>query len=203
MPLISIPPVAPSPPRDRLPAGYRGINHETCGSDILAVVEALHFPHSILGAARMKRLEQVQRDGWYPIAELLEVMDVLDRHFGADGLRKLGRTIIRMSHAKLANDGVMCPRDFLNNVDRMYRLANRGTDIGGWALVSFSATRVELRKTTVHHCHMEEGIVMQVMEALRAPCRIEQTRCFRRGDDHCLFVLTPALASQPFEGPGR
>ena len=121
----------------------------------------------------------------------------------AEGLRKLGRTIIRMSHAKLANDGVMCPRDFLNNVDRMYRVANRGTDIGGWALVSFSATRVELRKTTVHHCHMEEGIVMQVMEALRAPCRIEQTRCFRRGDDHCLFVLTPALASQPFEGPGR
>ena len=151
----------------------------------------------------MKRIEQVQRDGWYPIGELLEIMDVLDRHFGAEGLRKLGRTIIRMSHAKLANDGVMCPRDFLNNIDRMYRIANRGTDIGGWALASFSSTRAELRKTTVHHCHMEEGIVMQVMEALRAPCRIEQTRCFRRGDDHCLFVLTPALASQPFEGARR
>lgn len=185
---------------ERRPKGYVGERHETIGSDILAVLRALTFPLGVLGADTVDQLESVDPEGWYPIAWLLDLMDRVDRRVGSSGLVKIGRTLFKLSHEARVLQVVRSARDIVYGIDGMYRHANRGVGIGGWTVLSFEPGRATLEKTTPHHCAMEEGILSAGLEAMRAPSRIAQSSCFRKGADACVFEVTSAVTDERWSG---
>src|SRR5689334_3925311 len=84
--------------RRRKPRGYLGKSHETIGSDILAVLQILKMPEQVLGIDEVRRLAEVEVDGWYPIEWLLDLMEKVDKELGHYGLLQLGRRLFAMSH---------------------------------------------------------------------------------------------------------
>jgi hypothetical protein len=191
--------VTPTQTRRR-PRGYEGVRHETIGSDITAVLRSLTFPISLLGPERVAWLEKVVDDQWYPIAELLALFEQLDGRLGDLGLRKMGRTLFRQSHADRLRGTVHSARDILFGFDDMYRHANRGDRIGGWKVISFVPGVAALEKTTPHHCVMEEGIMAEALALVGVPAEISQSQCFRRGDDLCRFVVSSPVEDHRWTG---
>src|SRR5205085_1619504 len=124
-------------------------------------LRSLHFPISILGKEKVAMLEKIDPNRWYPIGELLALLEVLDGKIGELGLRKMGRTLFRDSHAERVREVVHSASDILHGFNAMYNHANRGQKIGGWQVLSFQPGRAELDKTTPHHCVMEEGILLE------------------------------------------
>lgn len=198
------PAVEPTPaeasPAVARPRGYEGLDHETLGSDLLAVQQALTFPFSVLGPARTRQMATVRPEAWYPIRDMLGLIDFLDSKLGAVGLLALGKTIFRISVTPEAKERLKCARDVIFALDSMYRHTNRGAKIGAWSVISFAPGRVELVKTTPHHCVMEEGILLEALASVQVPVTITQSRCLRRGDDHCRFILTSVVTDQRWSG---
>jgi hypothetical protein len=182
------------------PRGYVGTNHETIGSDILAVVESLQFPEQVLGAPLTEELRRIDRDGWYPISRLLDLMDQLDAKLGRYGMLKMGRTLFRLSHEANVKRNAKSARDIIYGIDAMYHHANRGTGIGGWHVLSFEPGRAELEKTTPHHCVMEEGILSQGLSTVGVPALVSQSECLREGARICHYVVTSAIADKRWTG---
>ncbi|HZS42283.1 MAG TPA: 4-vinyl reductase [Polyangia bacterium] len=194
----------------RRPKGYVGTNHETIGSDLLAVLQSLEhlvrkddpkaqqslIVQQTLGRDQLERLARVDPNGWYPIAWLLELMDVLEGKLGRYGLLRMGRTLFKLSHQERVLRSAGSARDIVYGIDGMYHHANRGGAIGGWQVVSFGPNAAELEKTTPHHCWMEEGILSQALTAVGAPAVVSQKACFRDGADACRFVLTATAAGR-------
>src|SRR2546421_587375 len=116
----------------RLPKGYRGKNHETIGSDILSVLKVVSFPERVLGDELTAKANAVTAEGWYPIDDLLQMMDRIDKSIGRAGLVQMGRNIFRLSHEEQAKKVLHNAADIMFGLDGMYRHANRGEDIGGW-----------------------------------------------------------------------
>lgn len=194
------PRAAEASPAVARPRGYEGRDHETLGSEMQAVLQALNFPFSVLGPARMKQLESLRPEAWYPIRDMLELMDYLDRKLGAVGLLALGKTIFRISIKPETKEKLRSARDVIFGIDSMYNGTNRGTKIGSWSVISFAPGRAELVKTTPHHCVMEEGILQEALIGVQVPVTITQSRCLRRGDDHCRFILTSVVTDQRWSG---
>ncbi|MBL8943650.1 MAG: hypothetical protein JNK45_10895 [Myxococcales bacterium] len=179
-----------------------GDEHETLGSDILAVPKALAslarlgrlgpraLLDQVLGTSMVARLGAVEPTGWYPIAWLLEMTDVLDTRLGEFGLRRVGRTLFELSHADQVRARLSCGMHIVQGIDAMYRHANRGRDIGGWTVRSVHEHGAMLEKTTPHHCAMEEGIVSAAMAAVDCRVVVSQPTCTRRGDDLCRFEVS-------------
>lgn len=179
-----------------------GGDHETLGSDILAVPKALSslsrlgrlgpraLLDQVLGATVLTRLNAVEPHGWYPVAWLLEMTDVLDTRLGEFGLRRVGRTLFELSHADQVRARLSCGMHIIQGIDAMYRHANRGRDIGGWTVRSVHEHGAMLEKTTPHHCAMEEGIVLAAMAAVDCRVVVSQPTCIRRGDDLCRFEVS-------------
>lgn len=188
---------------ERRPKGYVGINHETIGSDVLAVMHSLQslvgpdlpIPKHILTPAQLQRLQSIKPDGWYPIEWLLELMDALDKKLGRYALIKMGRTLFKQTHEARVLETAHQGRDIIYGFDEMYHHANRGEKIGGWRVISFDDNGAVLEKTTPHHCAMEEGILAQALAAVGAPAMVAQTGCFREGADACLYSITPAVGA--------
>ncbi len=174
----------------RRPRGYVGKNHETIGSDILALVKSLKLPQLTLGKDIADRLVNVSPTGWYPIAWLLEAMETLEAKLGASALRQMGQILFRMSHA----DRVAPPsaKAVIHGIDAMYHHANRGDDIGGWKVLRFAPGYAELEKNTPHHCVMEEGILNAALTAAGVNAAISQSQCFRKGGDVCVYKIEVA-----------
>jgi hypothetical protein len=177
------------------PRGYRGLNHETLGSDVLAVMRSLKLPHLTLGQEMADRLSSVKANEWYPIGMLLEATERVEEKLGNDGLRQMGRVLFKTSHE---SRGTLPPsaRALLYAFDTLYRTVNRGEDIGGWKVIEFSPGLAKMEKTTPHHCIMEEGIMGGALQAVRTPATITQERCMRKGADHCLFVVSSFITDQ-------
>jgi hypothetical protein len=186
----------------RRPRGYVGTRHEAIGSDILAVLNALPRPESVLSEATVERLAVVKPNDFYPIAWFLEMMEELDLRMGRVSLVRLGRKVFKVSHAERVLKSAHTARDIVYGIDGMYRHANRGTDIGGWKVVAFTPGHAELDKSTPHHCAMEEGILLEALFAVGVPARIEQTRCFRDGAPSCLYVVTSVVIDRRWTGAG-
>jgi len=174
----------------RRPRGYVGSKHETIGSDVQAVLQALNFPRNVLGAEAVTRIESMDPAAWYPIQDLLDLMETLDQRLGNSGLHKLGRALFKNSHEERVKSVIKSARDVVFGIDGMYRHANRGQAIGGWHVHHFAPGHAELDKTTPHHCAMEDGILMQALSMLSVTARIEQPICFRRGDEYCRYVIS-------------
>jgi hypothetical protein len=196
----------------RRPKGYVGLHHETIGSDLLAVRRSLEqliaaqatprLPAQILGAAELARLDQVSAGGWYPIAWLLDMMERIDERLGHFALLKMGRALFKLSHEERVLAQARSGRDIVNGIDAMYHAANRGERIGGWEVLSFTATRAELDNTTPHHCAMEEGLLTQALSAVGAPSVVTQEACFREGAPSCRFVILPSVTGKSWTGDG-
>jgi hypothetical protein len=184
----------------RAPRGYRGINHETIGTDVLALVGSILMPEPILGKELTDRLRAVQPTRWYPIADLLEPLEELDRKLSPDSLRKVGRTLFSLSHEAQFRRSATSARDVVYGIQQLYRIANRGTDIGGWTVISFEPGRAILEKTTPHHCVMEEGILEAGLRVLNVPSVIHQTSCFRAGAEACRFSITSHVTDARWTG---
>lgn len=184
----------------RRPKGYAGINHETIGSDILSVLRTLSLPEQILGAETAQALSSINPEGWYPIAMMLDLMERLHKAVGPYGMRKMGRTLFRMSHEETARRMCTSARDIVFAFDRLYNNANRGGSIGGWKVLKFEPGRVELEKTTPHLCLMEEGLLEAALAAMGTPSIVEQTACFRNGAEACVFVATSTITDARWNG---
>lgn len=177
----------------RLPREYVGTQHETIGSDILAVLKVLKNPDEVLGTAGAARLAAIDPEGWYPISMLLELMNTLEQHLGLHGLQQLGRTLFKLSHERRTKQEAQSAADIVFGIDGMYHYANRGIDIGGWKVVGFQPGKAMLVKNTPHHCAMEQGILDEALRLVGAPAQISQLECFRKGADVCRYQLKSAI----------
>lgn len=174
---------------NRVPKGYVGADHQTRGGDILAILECVHLPEASLGTEMTRRLKQVSAEGWYPISELLDLLERLDQKLGTYRLKQVGWTIFQRYHAEAAKKAFGNAKDLLHALDAMYHQANRGNAIGRWKVVSFDSTRAEIEKTTPHHCAMEEGILEESLRTIGVGAKVKQTECFRQGAPLCRFVI--------------
>jgi len=177
----------------RRPLGYRGLSHETIGSDVLSVLKVLKFPDQVLGAERAKELAAVDPNGWYPIGKLLDVMEILDQKLGRGALFTMGETLFKTSHEEKAKAAFKSAKDMLFAFDAIYHNANRGEDIGGWKVTSWASGRAEMDKNTPHHCVMEEGIIHRALAAIGVTAQVRQTQCFRQGADLCHYVIVSPI----------
>lgn len=174
----------------RRPRGYVGEQHETIGSDILAVLAVVSMPAQTLGPDLHERLLTLKPDGWYPISLMLELLETLERRIGANGLRQMGRKLFAASHEAHVREVASTAADILLGFDGLYRRANRGEAIGGWKTLSFEPGRAVLEKTTPHHCALEEGIISAALACVGVPATVSQPQCFRLGAESCHFAVT-------------
>jgi len=184
----------------RTPRGYSSTNHETIGSDILAVVAAIRLPDQVLGAEMVQKLRAVKPDGWYPIATLLDAMDRLYERVGRFGLLQMGRKLFEMSHAKKFKQMARSAGDLVYGINEMYNFANRGQGIGGWHVAIFQPGHAELVKSTPHHCVMEEGILSEALRTLDIPSTVTQSLCMREGADYCRYVIRSPINDEKWMG---
>jgi hypothetical protein len=185
------------------PVGYRGVNHQTIGSDILSVLNAVHFPEAVLGEDVVKKLNTIDPEGWYPIQDLLELMDTLEQRLGVGGLTKMGRHLFKLSHEAKLLEVASSGRDIVYGFNGLYHYANRGEGIGGWKVLRFEDGLAVMEKNTPHHCAMEEGIMVAAFGALNIPTSIKQERCLRRGDGVCQFKLDSTVRGERWLGAGQ
>ena len=177
----------------RRPRGYYGEDHTTLGSDILAVVKILKLPEQVLGKQEWDRLQLVKAEGWYPIEQLLALMEILEAHVGRYGLMQLGRKLFEMSHKQRVLLVARNAKDIFYGMDGIYHHANRGRGIGGWQVLKFEPGLCELEKNTAHHCVVEQGILTQALLAVGCACNVIQTQCVLEGAPTCIYRVTSAF----------
>lgn len=184
----------------RLPKGYIGVDHQTRGGDILAILDCVHVPEASLGAEMTRKLRQTRADGWYPIADLLDMLEKLDEKLGEYRLKQVGWTIFQRYHAEKARQAFPHAKALLSALDAMYHEANRGTAVGRWRVASFEPGRAELEKTTPHHCAMEQGILEEALRTIGVMAKIHQSECFRKGAPLCRYVIETSVSDARWAG---
>jgi hypothetical protein len=187
--------------QQRRPRGYVGTNHETIGSDILSLLQAVIMPEQVLGREMVERLHGVRAAQWYPIQWLLDPLQRLEATIGASSLRKIGLAIFQLSHEAALKRHGKSVRDVVYGIDAMYHHANRGDDIGGWRVLEFKPGEAILEKTTPHPCVLEEGILEAGVRAMGvSSVSIEQPECMRRSADACRIRLVSHVVDQRWTG---
>ncbi len=179
----------------RKPTNYVGKNHETSGRDVLSILKTVNLPEITLGAELAARLKAMTPDGWYPIGDLLEMLERLDQKLGSYHLKQVGWTIIQSVPPGVLEQ-YKTGKALLNGFNDIYHFNNRGEGIGGWKVTSFSPRSAELDKFTVHHCVMEEGIVEEALRKVGVTAKVTQTACFRKGAPHCHYLIEPRAADE-------
>ncbi len=178
----------------RLPKGYVGVDHVARGIGLLAVLGALRQPEQVLGAEQVQQLRAVNPDEWYPIQSVLELMTVLDERVGRYGLIRMGRTLYPRTHLGRAQPKSV--RQLVFGLNESYLAGNRGSQIGGWKVLRFEPGQALLEKTTVHHCAMEQGVIMGALSAIGCEAEVEQVQCFRLGAESCIFSITSGCSQE-------
>ena len=179
---------------------YQNPTHQTLGSDILAVMQTVKYPEQILGAVWVERLKSLVPGNWYPIATLLELLEHLVKRGGRASLLQMGRQLFRDSHQKRLTPELLSAGDVLYGIDAMYHHANRGTDIGGWEVLRFQPGHALLRKTTPHHCALEEGILYEALHTVGAEALIVQSTCVQTGAAACELEIRSPVRDQKWIG---
>jgi hypothetical protein len=168
---------------------YENQSHETLGSDLLAVLNTLKFPEEVLGKYWTERLAGIEASHWYPVSLHLELQQQVLHRGGRATLVQMGRQQFRDSHQGRLAPVLNSASDVLTRVDRMYRHSNRGQKIGGWELLSLAPGRATLRKSTPHHCALEEGLLHEALQSVGAAALISQSTCVLTGGKVCELEL--------------
>lgn len=176
----------------RQPRGYLGEGHETIGSDIIAVFEAVRDAEPTLFSHWLPLVRTIDPDGWYPIDLLLTLADVIHQRAGAAALASMGHSIFMLSHERHSSTRAASIGDLAFSADAIYRRANRGNAIGGWRVLEFAQSLAVIEKTTPHPCQFDEGIMQAGCRSLGVAVTISQRRCLLKGDDTCEFVVVGA-----------
>lgn len=184
----------------RRPRGYYGEDHTTLGSDILAVLKILKLPEQVLGTREWERLKRVRADGWYPIEQLLGLMEILEAHVGSYGLMQMGRRLYEMSHKQRVMLTARTAKDVLYGLDDMYRHSNRGSGIGGLRVLRFEPGLCEIENSTAHHCVALQGLMTEALLSVGTACNVVQTQCFLQGADTCIYRVTSAFVDKRWAG---
>lgn len=166
----------------------------------MAVLRILKLPEQVLGKEEADRLKHVNPDDWYPIEQLLGLMEILEAHVGPYGLMQLGRRLFESSHKARVALIAKSAKDIIYGIDNMYHHANRGRGIGGWRVLKFEPGLAELEKNTAHHCIMEQGILTEALLTVGCACNVVQTQCFRDGADTCIYQITSAFIDERWSG---
>jgi hypothetical protein len=179
---------------------YANATHETLGSDILAVTQTVKYPEQILGPVWVERLRSLQPTSWYPIGTLLELLEHLVKRGGRASLVQMGRQLFRDSHQARLTPELKSAGDVLFGIDGMYHHANRGEAIGGWEVVRFTPGHALLKKTTPHHCALEEGILYEALHTVGAESLIVQGACMQTGAKACEFEIRSSVRDAKWMG---
>ena len=179
---------------------YANPTHETIGSDILAVLRTMAHPEEIIGKEWTERLRALQPDAWYPIGVLLELLQTLATRGGSASVLRMGRQLFRDSHQARLTPELKSAGDVLFGIDGMYHHANRGQDIGGWEVLRFGPGQAVLRKTTPHHCALEEGILHEALHTVGTEALIVQSACVLRGDPACVMEIRSSVRDSRWMG---
>ncbi|MBE2250133.1 MAG: hypothetical protein IAE78_11335 [Myxococcus sp.] len=175
-------------------------NHETIGSDILAVLRTMKSPELILGPEWLTRLRAIDPSEWYPIETLLELLKHLAKRSGHAAVVQMGRQLFRDSHQARLTPELRSAGDVIFGIDAMYHHANRGQDIGGWQVLRFAPGSAVLRKTTPHHCALEEGILHEALHTTGVDALIVQSACVSQGATACEFELRSSVRDHRWMG---
>jgi hypothetical protein len=186
----------------RRPRGYFGEDHTTLGSDILTVLKILRLPEQVLGKEESDRLKHVRPDGWYPVEQMLGLMEILEAHVGNYGLMQLGRRLFE-AHKPRILLSAKTARDILYGFDNMYHQTNRGSGIGGWQVLRFDPGFAQVENNTPHHCIVEHGMLTEALLAVGSACNVSQKRCFREGADTCIFEITSAFVDSRWSADAK
>ena len=189
-------------PIHKFPKGYLGVDHQTIGRSIVALLTVLKQRDPADGSEPLVQ-EPIDPQGWYPIGVLLDLLDRLERKIGYFGLLRTGRTIFQMSHAVTVSTSQYCASDLLHGFDALYRKSNRGQGIGGWRVVRCELGDAEIEKTTPHHCAMEQGILAAALAAVDCASIVGQSACVRDGADACRFVISSHVTDARWSGKAR
>lgn len=174
--------------------------HLTIGSDITALLKTLKYPERMLGEARATQLRKLDPGSWYPIQFLLEMLEALDQKGGRASVVQMGRQLFRDSHAARVTPDFRSAGDVIFGMDAMFHHANRGTDIGGWEILKFGPGVAVMKKTTPHHCALEEGILYEALHSVGTDVLIVQQKCRRNGDPWCELELRSSVRDQRWMG---
>jgi hypothetical protein len=160
----------------------------------------MKYPEHILGAEWLGRLKAIEPEGWYPVSTLLELLQKLAHKGGHASVVQMGRQLFRDSHQKRLTPKLHSAADVLFGIDGMYHHANRGEGIGGWQVVRFAPGQAVLRKTTPHHCALEEGILYEALHTVGVEALIVQGSCVQGGAPHCEFEIRSSVRDERWTG---
>lgn len=179
---------------------YDNPSHETLGSDFLAVLNTMKFPGEVLGKYWMERLQGIEASHWYPVSIHLELQQQVLHRGGRASLVRMGRQQFRDSHHGRLAPVLNSAGDVLTRVDRMYRHSNRGQKIGGWELLALGPGHAALRKSTPHHCALEEGFLHEALQSVGALAVIAQPSCVLTGGKTCELDVRSQLKDDRWLG---
>ena len=166
----------------------------------MALLRTLRFPEQVLGAELAGRLAALDPRGWYPIGMLLEVLELLEKRGGRASVVQTGRQLFRDSHQARVTPSFKSAGDVVFGMDGMFHHANRGTDIGGWDIRRFGPGMAVMRKTTPHHCALEEGILYEALHVVGTDVLIVQEHCKRNSSPWCELELRSAVRDHRWMG---
>lgn len=76
-----------------------GLQHETIGSDVIAVLDVINLPELVLGKERADALKKIEASKWYPLSTLEDPVEGLHQRVGDASLLQIGSELLRISHA--------------------------------------------------------------------------------------------------------
>ena len=82
----------------------------------------------------------------------------------------------------------------------MHRFTNRGRNIGGWEVLGFTPGHAVMRKTTPHHCALDEGFLHEALQLVGTAAIIVQPTCVLLGGKACELELQSPVRDHRWMG---
>ncbi len=159
------------------------------GTNILAVKTKLLNPQMIFKQIPEYNYDNISPTEWYPMEQFTKLTDYIEKALGKPVLMKIGRGII----PEMKEAGILpfkAPEDLLDALPAVYLEGNSGSSLGQWKLLEKGEKHYTFENSTMHNCHLEEGIIYGGVEAFGGKFpKITQKTCVKNGDSACHFDI--------------
>ncbi len=159
------------------------------GTNILAVQTKLLNPKLIFSKIPEYNYDNISPTEWYPMDQFTKLTDHVEKVLGRAVLTKIGKGVI----PEMKEAGILpfkAPEDLLDALPHVYAEGNSGTNIGQWKLIEKGDKHYVYENSSMHNCHLEEGIINGGVEAFGGKfSKIIQKTCVKNGDAACLFDI--------------